>query len=78
MWRDIKLAIGKRAHRPSTVAEMKEALLEEWDKKLPLDKINKYIANQSKRVGQVIEDEGNNTFHGYISLFLHFFLYFVC
>ena len=44
--------------------ELKLTWLDEW-KKLDIEKdINPFILNQMKRVHQVIDAKGDNTFHG--------------
>jgi transposase len=62
-WRWMKVRIGTRVPRPTTVEECTKALLEEWEN-LPIELINKWIDNQRRRCRQVIEAKGNNTFHG--------------
>lgn len=62
-WRWMKQYIGRLNPRPTTISDCKIALVDAWEK-LPIELINKWVNNQSRRVHQVIEHRGNNTFHG--------------
>lgn len=62
-WRWMKCYIGQMYPRPTTIDSCKKALMQAWEA-LPMELINKWIDNQSRRVSQVIQHKGDNTFHG--------------
>ena len=60
VWYIMKRAINKRQKRPRDVEELKEALLEEWDK-IDIKVINSLIDSMPNRVQQLKEVQGGTT-----------------
>ena len=60
VWRLLKQRIKARSRFPSTVAEMRAAVQEEWDKLEPAQ-WNKYIKEMPARIAQVHERRGMQT-----------------
>jgi transposase len=59
-WRWIKQALHRRLHQPTTVAEMRQAVREEWDA-IPQDWINQLILEQEHWVTVLIKRHGWST-----------------
>jgi hypothetical protein len=60
VWRVIKQRIKARSKFPSTLAEMKVAVQEEWDKLEPVD-WTKYIDSMPERIRQLKQRKGMQT-----------------
>jgi transposase len=63
VWDYIRAQIRKREKYPRTEEEMSQAWYEEWEKVLQ-EKINSWIDYVYKRLDQVIDAKGDNSFHG--------------
>jgi transposase len=59
-WRWIKQALHRRLHQPTTVAEMRQAVREEWDA-IPQDWINQLILEQEHWVTVLMKRHGWST-----------------
>jgi transposase len=59
-WRWIKQALHRRSHQPTTEAEMRQAVLEEWDA-IPQEWINKLILKQEHWVTVLMQRRGWST-----------------
>jgi Transposase/DDE superfamily endonuclease len=59
-WRWIKQALHRRPHQPTTVAEMRQAVREEWDA-IPQDWINQLILKQEHWVTVLMKRHGWST-----------------
>jgi hypothetical protein len=60
VWHELKQRIRARRRRPTTVAELREAILEEWDAML-MEDINKHIRSMPERVKAVLRANGGHT-----------------
>lgn len=60
VWDCLKRRVRKRNPAPSDVAELKEALLEEWDG-IPQDYVRKLIRSMKRRLNCVKKARGGNT-----------------
>ena len=60
VWRILKQRIKVRSRFPSTVAEMRVAVQEEWDRLQPSE-FNKYIDEMPQRIAQLKERKGMQT-----------------
>ena len=74
----LKQRIKDRLRFPSTVAEMRAAVQEEWDKLQPAQ-LNKHIDEMPARTAQVHERKGMQTmyYYMYIQAFLFTFILFI-
>ena len=61
-WFLMKRAINKRKNKPHSIAELKIALLEEWEK-LDIDVINSLIDSMPIHVKALMEVKGGTTKH---------------
>ncbi|KAI5120159.1 hypothetical protein M0805_003646 [Coniferiporia weirii] len=59
-WRDLKEAVQARAHPPTSISELKQAVFEAWEGR-PLWRVNKYIESIPRRMDAVIKAHGGNT-----------------
>jgi transposase len=59
-WRRIKQALHRRRKQPTTVAEMQQMVLEEWDR-IPQEWINQLILKQEHWVQVLMERHGWST-----------------
>ncbi|KAF8847761.1 hypothetical protein BDZ45DRAFT_778899, partial [Acephala macrosclerotiorum] len=59
-WRWIKQALHRRLHQPTTEAEMRQAVLEEWDT-IPQEWINKLVLKQEHWVTVLMKRHGWST-----------------
>lgn len=60
LWDELKLRVRARNPGPATIAELKTALEEEWER-LPQDLIKKLIRSMRNRLRAVIKARGGNT-----------------
>ena len=59
-WRYIKQSLHRRPHQLTTVAEMRQAVREEWDA-IPQDWINQLILKQEHWVNALMKRHGLST-----------------
>jgi transposase len=59
-WRWIKQALHRRQHRPTTKAEMRQAVLDQWEA-IPQEWINKLILKQEHWVTVLMQRHGWST-----------------
>src|SRR5690606_41827936 len=60
VWSYLKVQIGARERRPSSIHELWKVVLEEWEK-VPLDFIRKLIGPMPRRVAAVLKAKGGQT-----------------
>lgn len=60
IWDQLGKAIRGRPNQPITLAELEEALVEEWDL-LPQENIRRLIRSMPRRIQAVIQSHGGNT-----------------
>ena len=60
VWFELKTLIGRRAHPPTSIHELIQAVHEAWDE-IDVETINKYIGSMPERVAAVIDAQGRNT-----------------
>jgi hypothetical protein len=61
-WHELKAAIRHRSHPPSSAAELKAAVIEEWGN-LPISDIDKHIMSMGDRVRSVLKANGGHIGH---------------
>ena len=59
-WDMLQTAVSSRPVQPASVQELRQALLEEWDK-IPQYKIRKLISSMRRRCQAVTEARGHHT-----------------
>lgn len=60
VWNYLKVQIGARERRPTSIHELWNVVLEEWEK-VPLDFIRKLIESMPRRVAAVLKAKGGQT-----------------
>lgn len=59
LWYELKRRIRLRPHTPTSIAELKQAVLEAWDS-FTVDDINKFVKSMPNRVNAVLSAKGGN------------------
>ena len=59
-WLDLKRNIWARRHPPTSLAELRKAVIEAWDE-IPIKKVNNYILSIPRRAKAIIESHGGPT-----------------
>lgn len=57
VWHELKRIIARCEHPPTTVDELKQAILDAWEE-LDMEDINKYVRSMPDRVATVLEAKG--------------------
>ena len=59
-WLGLKRNIWARRHPPTSLAELRKAVIEAWDE-IPIKKVNNYILSIPRRAKAIIESHGGPT-----------------
>jgi hypothetical protein len=59
-WKELKKYVCAHQPHPTTVADLKKLILDEWERML-LEDITKHTSKMKERVGAVLEAKGGHT-----------------